>query len=451
MTNHQWKVSALAALTFAALAQQSHAAGFMLTEQSALALGRSYAGVGVDGSDLSGTFYNPATMVLHKGTNAQVGGVGLQLNLDYANNDSTIRENGRGQDKIIPNFFFNRQINDTTWFGLGITVPYGMATEYDDNWIGRERGIAASILAVDINPNFAFKINEKFSIGIGASIQYAEAELKIGKNIPATQSTSAIQTTSNLEVDSLAWGYNFGFMYRPVESIRLGVSYRSSINHQADGDFTASANVPADTVINAGKDLITQGTANKNPAIIKNGYQLVGLGELIQAGTVDGAAGLKTPQQILVSGAWDINEVVSIYGTFRWADWSTFNELPVKAAGNVVTTLHNKWKDTYLTTAGMDLRLTNWWTLRGGLGMETSPISDPRTRTAIIPDAKRWWFSIGSSFMLSNDLQADVAFAHLHGVEERSLYASDAPDSEIIGKLRKLDAFLLGAQIQYKF
>ena len=447
MTNHQWKVSALAALTFATLAQQSHAAGFMLTEQSALALGRSYAGVGVDGSDLSGTFYNPATMVLHKGTNAQVGGVGLQLNLDYANNDSTIRENGRGQDKIIPNFFFNRQINDTTWFGLGITVPYGMATEYDDNWEGRERGIAASILAVDINPNFAFKINEKFSIGVGASIQYAEAELKIGKNIPGNTNYNIpeIRTTSNLEVDSLAWGYNFGFMYQPVESIRLGVSYRSSINHQADGDFTATANLSGKQIIGIADQILAVDSKNPEALALKE------LGGLVHAGTVDGAAGLKTPQQILVSGAWDINEVVSIYGTFRWADWSTFNELPVKAAGNVVTTLHNKWKDTYLTTAGMDLRLTNWWTLRGGLGMETSPISDPRTRTAIIPDAKRWWFSIGSSFMLSNDLQADVAFAHLHGVEERSLYASDAPDSEKIGKLRKLDAFLLGAQIQYKF
>ena len=447
MTNHQWKVSALAALTFAALAQQSHSAGFMLTEQSALALGRSYAGVGVDGSDLSGTFYNPATMVLHKGTNAQVGGVGLQLNLDYASQDGKTTENGRGQDKIIPNFFFNRQINDTTWFGLGITVPYGMATEYDDNWEGRERGIAASILAVDINPNFAFKINEKFSIGVGASIQYAEAELKIGTTVPrnAEHKIPEIRATSDLEVDSLAWGYNFGFMYQPVESIRLGVSYRSSINHQADGDFTATANLSGKQIIGIADQILTQKPNDPEALALK------GLGGLVHAGTVDGAAGLKTPQQILVSGAWDINEVVSIYGTFRWADWSTFNELPVKAAGNVVTTLHNKWKDTYLTTAGMDLRLTNWWTLRGGLGMETSPISDPRTRTAIIPDAKRWWFSIGSSFMLSNDLQADVAFAHLHGVEERSLYESDAPDSEKIGKLRKLDAFLLGAQIQYKF
>lgn len=44
------------------------AGGFQLTEQSALGLGRAYAGIGVDGTDVSGLYYNPATMTLHTGT-----------------------------------------------------------------------------------------------------------------------------------------------------------------------------------------------------------------------------------------------------------------------------------------------------------------------------------------------------------------------------------------------
>ena len=39
----------------------AHAAGFMLTEQTAGAMGRAYAGVGVDGLDIAGMYYNPAT------------------------------------------------------------------------------------------------------------------------------------------------------------------------------------------------------------------------------------------------------------------------------------------------------------------------------------------------------------------------------------------------------
>ena len=42
----------------------------------------------------------------------------------------------------------------------------------------------------------------------------------------------------------------------------------------------------------------------------------------------------------------------------------------------------------------------------------------------------------------------DVGFAHLHGVHERSLYNSE---HEEIGKFRKLDAYIIGIQGQYRF
>ena len=62
-------------------ASAAHAAGFMLTEQSAGALGRAYAGAGVDGTDISGVYYNPATMTLHPGTQIQAGFVAVGLDL----------------------------------------------------------------------------------------------------------------------------------------------------------------------------------------------------------------------------------------------------------------------------------------------------------------------------------------------------------------------------------
>ena len=69
--------AAAAAVMAVCAASAAHAAGFMLTEQSAGALGRAYAGVGVDGTDLSGVYYNPATMTLHPGTQIQAGFVAV--------------------------------------------------------------------------------------------------------------------------------------------------------------------------------------------------------------------------------------------------------------------------------------------------------------------------------------------------------------------------------------
>ena len=111
----------------------------------------------------------------------------------------------------------------------------------------------------------------------------------------------------------------------------------------------------------------------------------------------------------------------------------------------------NKWKDTYLGSIGADLRLTDWWTLRGGIAYETSPVSNPTYRTAIIPDADRLWFAVGSSFKLTKNLQGDVAFALLHGVHERNLYATEGDRSSKVGRYRHLDAYLLGTQFVYKF
>lgn len=443
-----FKVALTAIAVAAACASTAHAAGFMLTEQSAGSLGRAYAGAGVDGTDLSGVYYNPATMVLHKGTAVQMGLVGVGLNLDYAGDDGTTA-NGRNKAEVIPHGYLVHQINDTVWFGLGITVPFGMGTEYDDQWQQADRGISANIITVDINPNFAFKLNEKFSIGFGTSIQYAQADLKKRSYPLHSMGIDAINNESEIDADSIAWGWNVGMMWSPVENFRVGLSYRSEIKHDAEGDLTVS-----DPRLSTGN-----GWGNSlDPNFSYNGLPV---GALVNSmmGSYDGSATVIAPAWAMASVAWDINEVVSLYGTFRWTDWSSFDDLVIKGetvnlptGGSIALgeTIHNNWRDTYLGSLGMDLRLTDWWTLRGGIAYESSPISKPEYRTAIIPDADRWWFAIGSSFKWNENFQTDVSFAHLHGVHERNLYDSEQ-GGEKVGKFRKLDAYLLGVQMVYKF
>lgn len=425
-----FKVALSAIAVAAAFASTAHAAGFMLTEQSAGSLGRAYAGAGVDGTDLSGVYYNPATMVLHKGTAMQMGFVGIGLNLDYVGeeNGQEVTANGRNKSQAIPHGYFVHQINDKVWFGLGMTVPFGMGTEYDDDWAGNDHGISATILTFDLNPNFAFKLSEKFSVGFGASIQYAQADLKIRK---ALKEGAPLTAESEIDADSIAWGWNVGMMWSPTENFRVGVSYRSKIKHDAEGDFTL------DRPQIAGNDIsissITDPTAQ---------YDL-------NTQSFDGYATVTAPAWAMASVAWDVNDLVSLYGTFRWTDWSSFDELDITTnVPGVGGNIKNKWRDTYLGSLGMDLRLTDWWTLRGGIAYESSPIANPQTRTAIIPDADRWWFAIGSSFKWSDNFQTDISFAHLHGVHERNLYGADGSKE---GRFRKLDAYLLGAQMVYKF
>lgn len=450
MKNTTFKLAAVAVAAASALAGQAYAAGFMLTEQSVAGLGRSYAGIGVDGTDISGVYYNPATMTLHKGTILQAGFIGIGLNLDYAGtgNDNTT-ENGREKSQAIPHGYLLHQINDSTWFGLAMTVPFGMGTEFGDDWSQADHGISAQILTFDFNPNVAWKASEKLSFGAGVSVQYAAADLTKKTRLRDTATGQALgellgesSVRSEIDADSIAWGWNVGMMWSPLENLRFGLSYRSKVKHDADGDLTIDeANLAEDSNLDKLPPQL-------GGPITTSSELATMLGQLGAYGQLPGSAVVSAPAWAMATVAWDVNNLLSLYGTFRWTDWSSFDKLDIKSNGAPMTTIQNNWRDTYLTSLGADLRVTDRWTLRGGVAYETSPIATKEYRTAIIPDADRWWFSVGSSYKISENMIADVGFAHLHGVHERSLY--DANGQEV-GKFRKLDAYLLGAQLQYKF
>lgn len=422
------KTAALAvALTSAATG--AFAGGFQLTEQSALALGRAYAGVGVDGTDISGAFYNPATMVLHTGTQFQAGGVGVGLNLPYESDmNSAYDQNGRKKPALVPHLFMTRQLTDQAWFGLSFTVPFGLATEYDRNWEQADKGYRAEIKLMDLSPSFAYKLTDKVSLGIGANIQYVKAKLGFNYRV----------ADADIQVDSLAYGYTLGAMWSPLENLRFGISYHSKVKHEGDGTIKLSG--PA----TGGKML-----------------------------SDDASITMDAPSYWMISAAWDINDTYSLYATARKTDWSSFSSLTLESplVANVVKAadvaqgkvpaaaplsmfptsrpMNTQWRDTYLFTIGGDMRVNEFWTFRAGLGYERSPISQPELRTGTIPDADRWWFSVGSSLHWTKNFQTDIGLAHLHGVHERSLYNSNGQKK--IGRFERLDAYLFGLQAQYRF
>lgn len=421
----------IAAAAAAALVSSSsvYAAGFMLSEQSVAGLGRAYAGAGIVGDDLSAVWYNPAGMVLLPGTQVQAGGVYVDLDLSYKGDDGET-ENGSKYGVPIPNFFFTRQMNDSMWFGLGLTVPYGLATEYSRTWDHIDRGMNAEIKVFDLNPNIAWKISDKLSIGAGISLQYADAQYETGVMSVAY---------GRLDVDSFAWGANIGVMWSPTDTLRFGLSYRSQVNHHADGDLRVG--------------MVGVDAGNKS--------------YIAEFGNA--SASLSAPQTVLLTGTWEATPQLRLSALIRWADWSSFDTLSVNAdlssismnlpgdfvgklpdlAGMLPIGVENKWQDTWLFTIGADYTINNAWTVRAGVGYETSPIDDDSYRTALIPDADRLWLSIGATWHVTENLQGDFGFTWLHGVGDAPLY--DKPDGKRVGEFDTLDAYLFGAQMVYRF
>lgn len=403
MKNPTFKIAAAAMMVAGAFATQTYAAGFQLSEQSAIQMGRAMAGAGVVGDDLSAVHYNPAGMTLLSGTRMQATGTWVAVNLDYEG-DSGQSENGRLKGQIIPAGFITHQINDSLWAGLGLTVPYGMGTEYGEGWEGRERGTESMILTFDINPNLAWKVNEKLSVGGGISLQYAKAELGMGMG----------PMQANVKGDSWAWGWNVGLMFQPVETVRLGLAYRSHIAHNAEGH-----------------------TDVKGPLNL----------------TSDMKVRIKTPDTVTLSATWEATDALRLSGTARWSKWSNFRSLNVQnldLAGTKLgtTVVENNWDDTWFFSVGADYKLNGQWTVRGGVAYDQGPVEN-QYRMAVIPDTDRVWFSGGASYKYTDNLTFDFGATYIKGVGDTDLY--DKVGGKKIGEFKSLDSYIFSAQMQYLF
>ena len=418
------RLAAAALLTAAALsAQTASAAGFQLTEQSSLGAGRAYAGAGIVGDDLSAVHYNPAGMTLLPGTQMQAGSVWIEVNAEYDGKDGS-SENGRYKGQAIPTGYITHQLTDDVWLGLGLTVPFGMGTDYDKEWKGAERGYTSTILTFDINPNVAWKVNDFLSVGGGISLQYAKA--KLGARLKGKLPTGMEYDAGNgkINADSWDWGWNFGIMVNPTERLRLGLSYRSSITHDAEGDFDYQPS---------------------NEAI----YFASLLHQNLTAATFDSKATVKTPDTIMFTTTWEATDNLRLSTLIRWAKWSNFKSLTIKNDGFASATYDNDWEDTWLFSVGADYKLNDAWTVRGGVAYEKDPVGDNSKRMAVIPDTDRLWLSLGATWNASKNIQIDGGFSYLKGIGNRDLY--DKVGGEPIGKYKSLDAVILGIQGQYRF
>jgi len=402
LKNPTFKIAAAAMMVAGAFATQTYAAGFQLSEQSAIQMGRAMAGAGIVGDDLSAVHYNPAGMTLLSGTRMQATGTWVAVNLDYKG-DSGQSENGRLKGQTIPAGFITHQINDSLWAGLGLTVPYGMGTEYGEGWEGKSRGTESMILTFDINPNLAWKVNDMLSVGGGISLQYAKAELGMGMG----------PMQANVKGDSWAWGWNVGLMFQPVETVRLGLAYRSHIAHNAEGHTD------------------------------------------VKAMTSDMKVRIKTPDTVTLSATWEATDALRLSGTARWSKWSNFRTLDVQNldfngtpyAKFANVPVENNWDDTWFFSVGADYKLNGQWTVRGGVAYDQGPVEN-QYRMAVIPDTDRVWFSGGASYKYTDNLTFDFGATYIKGVGDTDLY--DKVGGKI-GEFKSLDSYIFSAQMQYLF
>src|SRR3954464_11305419 len=214
-------------------ASSASAAGFALIEQSASGMGNAFAGAAATAEDPSTIFYNPAGMSKLQGMQVTIGAHAIDLSAKLSNSGSSIslgaqaigsQPGGDGGDAggvaFVPNLYFVMPIGDRFNFGIGINAPFGLVTEYDDNWIGRFQGIKSELKTYNINPALSFKVNDTFAIGAGVNYQHLDAKQRRAVLIPVPP--AAVEGRAEVGGGGDAWGWHIGVLPRRAPSTKMG-------------------------------------------------------------------------------------------------------------------------------------------------------------------------------------------------------------------------------------
>jgi len=373
----------------ALLAANANAAGFHLREQSAAAQGNAFAGATAGAENNSYAYFNAAGLTRQKGTQFNIGGTYIAPkaraeNVKYVDNSGNTQ---RGSDvnnivhaAVAPNMNFSHQLDEKTFLGVSLNVPYGMVTKYDKDWAGSDHGITSKVTSVTVTPMAAYKATDKLSLGAGVQLQYMKAKL--------TNSASGFGVEHvRLEGDTFDIGYQLGALYEFNDNTRIGLGYRSEVKHKLKGEIEASPSAASGmtgAVVNA---LLNQ----------------------------DISAHLTTPAMASIGLFHQLNEKWAVMAEYQRVFWSSFDYLTIMGEDtkSQVSQVKEKWRDTNFFAVGASYQIDNQWKWRLGLAYDQSAVR-MKHRTPRIPDSDRLWYSTGLNYQYNDKLSFDLAYTYIY-------------------------------------
>lgn len=346
----------LPALTLAAFSGGAAAAGFQLLEQNASGLGNAYAGSAALADNASTVFFNPAGMALLEGGQVSVGFAAVRPSYEYRSNAGVTSGGDAGSLGIVPNAYLTYRLTKDLSAGFGISVPFGLATEYDSGWAGAVRAIKSEIKTINYNPSLAYRLTDKVALGFGINYQTIDGEL-----------TSA---GGRLKGDDASWGWNAGAMFTLSPAMRIGISYRSSVSHVLEGNMNGVLPVRADL-------------------------------------NLPGTAILSVWQQ--VSDRWEA------MGDISYTRWNSLQRLDIynRSTNGLVTSETFNYENSWRIAWGAAYKATDYAKIKFGIAYDRTPVED-KYRSPRVPDNNRLWLSVGGQWNAGRAGKVDLGYSYLY-------------------------------------
>lgn len=420
------------------------AAGFAIKEQGAKGQGMSFAGSSVGLHGISNMYFNPAAISFHEGFRSSLNSAIILPNAEVSNSegvtatgaDITGGDADSSEIAFVPSVYLSAQANEWVTFGLSVNAPFGLVTEYDRNWAGRYHAVRSELTTITVTPVVSVRPIPEIAIAGGPVIQYVDAELTnavdfgtigaaslaaeaealgaaaaeaaaagdfataaaLGAEATATgdaalaaadEAGGGADGFGGLEGDDFGYGFALGAIFQPRPSTRIGVGFRSEIKHTLDGE--ASFDYDDEGIgdsLNAAGDLFTNGTGGK--------------------------ADFTSPAQVNIGISHAFNERFTLAGEAQWTQWSSFEELRIRFDDETPDSVtEENWNDQWFFALGGEYKATDALTLRAGVAYDEGATPD-ETRTPRIPDADRFWVSLGASYEITNVIEVGAGYSFIY-------------------------------------
>lgn len=313
-------------------------------------------------------------------------------------------------------------------FGLGFWAPFGLGAKWDllqtDTYNAGypQFDFEDDLKIVDIHPTVALRINDKLSVGVGASIILSQIMIRkpnftpnpyiynaaltenpLFKNfltytLPQDAQNSPYDhmlTDTILEGDGHGFGANVGLMYKPTESLSIGFEAKFYGNIPLEGTIDATtyfaSHEAAHNAIQPVSRLVFTSMLQKGEideqtyAVLTNYYSG---GTMVRASALPLKTDLPLPKRIGGGIAFTGINNLLISADVAWTEWSVWDVIELyDDNGTKISQLVQNWEDGIRAGIGLEYSLTSM-KLRGCFYSEP-PAAVSETMTPVIPDAGR--------------------------------------------------------------
>ena len=398
-----------------AAASSAYSAGFALNDHSATASGKALAGVAASNEDISASFWNPALFVNAQDTTVFVSGAYVMPSMDVTNisannataaGGSSITGSSTNSDSVnntlVPSFYLAKPLSDKTVAGISLNVPFGLSGDYGQDWAGRFHATETAVQDIALSFSLAHRMNDWVSVG--ASVQVHKAEIVLESGVGSTVALAGGEGVGRIEADDTGYGYSLGVALEPKKGTRIGLGYRSEVDFDFKGDVKYTG---VSTGLSTAKGLVD---ANVSDSVTLPSVLTLGLEQDLTPKLTLGLTAIKT-------------------------GWGSLDGLNINFDSNQDNSvLTFGFEDQWMYSAGLTYAYSNELTLRTGVAMDNSPVTD-EYRSARTPDGDRKWISIGGTYDFNDMTSATFAFTHVM-IEDVSVNRTNLTEDASRGKLK---------------